>query len=46
MARRKKTRTVETITHAKASRKNLPSAERQPPVQEEAQSSRRGALAT
>ena len=38
MARRKKTRTVETITHPKSTRKNLPSAEHQPLMQEEDQS--------
>ena len=38
MARRKKTRTVETITHPKATRKNLPSAEHQPLMQEDDQS--------
>ncbi|MCY3990051.1 MAG: site-specific DNA-methyltransferase [Caldilineaceae bacterium] len=38
MARRKKTRTVETITHPEATRKNLPSAEHQPLMQEEDQS--------
>ena len=38
MARRKKTRTVETITHPKAARKNLPSAEHQPLMQEDDQS--------
>ncbi len=36
--RRKKTRTVETLTHGKANRKNLPSAEHQPLMQEEDQS--------
>ena len=35
MARRKKTRTVETITHPDATRKNLPSAEHQPLMQED-----------
>ena len=38
MARRKKTRTVETITHPEATRKNLPSAEHQPLMQEDDQS--------
>ncbi len=38
MARRKKSRTVETITHGKANRKNLPSAEHQPLMQEDDQS--------
>ena len=38
MARRKKSRTVETITHEDASRRNLPSAEHQPLMQEEEQS--------
>ena len=38
MARRKKTRTVETITHPKSTRKNLPSAEHQPLMQEDDQS--------
>ena len=38
MARRKNTRTVETITHPEATRKNLPSAEHQPLMQEEDQS--------
>ena len=38
MARRKKTRTVETITHPEATRKNLPSAEHQPLMQEVDQS--------
>ena len=36
--RRKKTKTVETITHPEANRKNLPSAEHQPLMQEEDQS--------
>ncbi len=38
MARRKKSRTVETLTHGKANRKNLPSAEHQPLMQEDDQS--------
>ncbi len=38
MPRRKKTRTIETITHPEATRKNLPSAEHQPLMQEEDQS--------
>ncbi len=38
MARRKETRTVETLTHPEATRKNLPSAEHQPLMQEEDQS--------
>ena len=38
MARRKKTRTVETITHPDATRKNLPSAEHQPLMQEDDES--------
>ncbi len=38
MARRKKARTVETITHPKATRKNLPSVEHQPLVKEDDQS--------
>ena len=38
MPRRKKTRTVETITHPKSTRKNLPSAEHQPLMQEDDQS--------
>ena len=36
--RQKKSRTVETLTHGKANRKNLPSAEHQPLMQEEDQS--------
>ena len=36
--RQKKTRTVETLTHGEANRKNLPSAEHQPLMQEEDQS--------
>ena len=35
MARRKKTKSVETLTHGDATRKNLPSAEHQPLMQEE-----------
>ncbi len=36
--RRKKTKSVETLTHGKANRKNLPSAEHQPLMQEDDQS--------
>ena len=38
MPRRKKTKSVETITHPKSTRKNLPSAEHQPLMQEDDQS--------
>ena len=38
MPRRKKTKSVETLTHPKSTRKNLPSAEHQPLMQEDDQS--------
>ena len=38
MPRQKKTKSVETITHPKSTRKNLPSAEHQPLMQEDDQS--------
>ena len=38
MPRRKKTKSVETLTHPVATRKNLPSAEHQPLMQEDDQS--------